>query len=155
MSVRASPQRLAREFALQALYQWIVARNAPDEVDTFTRGLAGFHKADAEHYARLLHGCIAQAQDLDHALAPFCSRKLESLSPVEHAALWIGAYELRHCPLWSAASILNEAIELAKRFGGAQGHRFVNGALDKLAKAWRADCALPAPPTQPSADDHA
>ena len=128
----------AREFALQALYQHLVGRNDADAIDTFTRDLSGFHKADSAHYDTLLHGCIEQAAALDALLAPLLDRKLAELSPIEHAVLWIGAYELQHCLDVPWRVVLNECIELAKAFGGTDGHKFVNGVLNKLAPKLRA-----------------
>jgi N utilization substance protein B len=127
----------AREFALQALYQHLVGRNDPAAIDAFTRDLAGFHKADAAHYDAVLHGCIEQAVELDALILPLLDRKLEELSPIEHAAMWIGAFELRHCPDVPWRVVINECIELAKEFGGTDGHKYVNGVLGGLAPALR------------------
>lgn len=130
-------RRRAREFALQALYQHQVGRNAAADVDAFTRDLSGFHKADSAHYDALLHGCVREAAELDALITPLLDRKLAELSPIEHCVLWIGAYELRHCldVPWRVA--LNECIELAKSFGGSDGHKFVNGVLHKLCAQLR------------------
>lgn len=127
----------AREFALQGLYQHLVGRNEAEAIDRFTRDLAGFHKADSAHYDALLHGCIAEADDLDAAIVPLLDRKLAEISPIERAAMWMGAYELIHCPDVPWRAVLNEYIELAKAFGGTDGHKYVNGVLNKLAPALR------------------
>jgi len=132
-----SARTRAREFATQALYQHLVGRNAAAEIDLFTRELSGFHKADSAHYDALLHGCIASSQELDAALAPLLDRPLVELSPIEHAVLWIGAYELQHCLDVPWRVVLNECIELAKSFGGTDGHKYVNGVLNQLAPQWR------------------
>lgn len=128
----------AREFALQGLYQHIVGRNPLEEVDLFTRDLAGFSKADAVHFDALLHGCVAEAAALDALVAPLLDRPLAEISPIEHAVLWIGTYELQSCldVPWRVA--LNEAVELAKEFGGTDGHKYVNGVLNGLAPTLRA-----------------
>ena len=128
----------AREFALQGLYQHIVGRNPLDEVDPFTRDLAGFSKADAVHFDALLHGCVDEAEALDALIAPLLDRPMAEISPIEHAVLWIGTYELKHCldVPWRVA--LNEAVELAKEFGGTDGHKYVNGVLNGLAPSLRA-----------------
>lgn len=128
----------AREFALQALYQHLVGRNETSAIDTFTRDLAGFSKADAAHYDALLHGCVAEAAELDSLITPLLDRKLTELSPIEHAVMWIGAYELKHCLDVPWRVVLNECIELAKSFGGTDGHKYVNGVLNGLAPALRA-----------------
>jgi N utilization substance protein B len=133
-----SARSRAREFALQALYQYLVGHNDAQAIDLFTRDLAGFHKADAMHYDALLHGCIKDAAELDALILPLLDRKLEELSPIEHGAMWIGAYEFLHCPdvPWRVA--LNECIELAKEFGGTDGHKYVNAVLNALAASVRA-----------------
>ena len=132
-----SARTRAREFALQALYQHIVGRNPSDDIDAFTRDLAGFHKADSMHFDALLHGCIAQANDLDALIQPLLDRPLSELSPIERGVLWIGCYEFQHCPDVPWRVVLNEAIELAKSFGGTDGHKYVNGVLHQLADRLR------------------
>ena len=133
-----SARSRAREFALQALYQYLVGGNEAASIDTFTRDLAGFHKADSVHYDALLHGCIREAQELDAFIVPQLDRKLEEISPIEHAVMWIGAYEFRHAPDVPWRVVLNECIELAKEFGGTDGHKFVNAVLNGLAPKLRA-----------------
>jgi N utilization substance protein B len=127
----------AREFALQALYQHLVGRNEPADIDLFTRDLSGFHKCDSAHYDALLHGCIVQGADLDKALLPMLDRPMVEVSPIEHGVLWIGAYELKHCLDVPLRVVINECIELAKAFGGTDGHKYVNGVLHKLGQQWR------------------
>lgn len=128
----------AREFALQGLYQSIVGRNAVDEIDPFTRDLAGFNKADAVHFDALLHGCVAESDALDALIVPLLDRPLAEISPIERATLWIGAYELRHCLDVPWRVVLNECVELAKEFGGTDGHKYVNAVLNGLAPSLRA-----------------
>ena len=128
----------AREFALQALYQYLVGRNDATAIDHFTRDLAGFHKADSAHYDALLHGCIRTADDLDALIAPKLDRKMAEISPIEHAAMWIGVFEFQHCMDVPWRVVINECIELAKEFGGTDGHKYVNGVLNGLAPQLRA-----------------
>ncbi len=128
-----SARTRAREFALQALYQHLVGRNAAADIDTFTRDLAGFHKADSAHFDALMHGCIAEAGVLDALITPRLDRPLAEISPIEHGVLWIGAYEFQHCLDVPWRVVLNECIELAKSFGGTDGHKYVNGVLHQLA----------------------
>jgi len=127
----------AREFALQALYQHLVGRNEPAAIDSFTRDLAGFHKADAAHYDALLHGSIEGAEQLDALIVPLLDRKLAEISPIEHAVMWIGVYEFQHCLDVPWRVVLNECIELAKEFGGTDGHKYVNAVLNGLAPQLR------------------
>ena len=128
----------AREFALQALYQHLVGKNDTSAIDTFTRDLAGFNKADTAHYDALLHGCVAEAAALDQLILPLLDRKMAEISPIEHAVMWIGAYEFQHCLDVPWRVVLNECIELAKEFGGTDGHKYVNGVLNGLAPNLRA-----------------
>jgi len=132
-----SARTRSREFALQALYQHLVGRNEATDIDAFTRDLAGFHKADSAHFDALLHGCVEQAGALDEVLAPLLDRPLAEISPIERGVLWIGAYEFRHCQDVPWRVVLNECIELAKSFGGTDGHKYVNGVLHKLAAQLR------------------
>ena len=136
-SARAARTR-ARGFALQALYQVMVGGNPADEVDIFTRDLSGFNKADAVHFDALLHGCAEHATALDALILPMLDRKLTELSPIEHAVLWIGAYELQYCIDIPWRVVLNECIDLAKEFGGTDGHKYVNAVLNQLALQLRA-----------------
>lgn len=132
-----SDRSRAREFALQALYQVLVGKNALDDVDAFTRDLAGFSKADSVHFDALLHGCVGQAAVLDALIVPLLDRKLDEISPIEHAVMWIGVYELQHCLDVPWRVVLNECIELAKEFGGTDGHKYVNAVLNALARQLR------------------
>ena len=134
-----SARTRAREFALQALYQHQVGRNPADSIDAFTRDLVGFHKADSAHYDALFHGCIESETALDGHILPLLDRKMAEISPVEHAILWIGAYEFTHCLDVPYRVVINECIELAKAFGGTDGHKYVNGVLHKMAPSLRAN----------------
>jgi len=136
-SARAARTR-ARGFALQALYQVLVGGNPAEDVDAFTRELSGFHKADTVHFDALLHGCAAQAVALDALILPLLDRKLNEISPIEHAVLWIGCYEMQHCLDIPWRVVINECIELAKEFGGTDGHKYVNAVLNSLAPQLRA-----------------
>ena len=132
------PRSRAREFAVQALYQHLVGKQDPESIDQFTRGLSGFHKADAVHYDALLHGCIRESGQLDALIVPLLDRKLEEISPIERAVMWIGAYEFLHAPDVPWRVVLNECIELAKEFGGTDGHKYVNAVLNGVAPQLRA-----------------
>jgi transcription antitermination protein NusB len=133
-----SDRSRAREFALQALYQRLVGKNGISDIDVFTRDLAGFSKCDSVHFDALLHGCTDEANDLDALILPLLDRKMEEISPVEHAVMWIGAYEFKHCLDVPWRVVLNECIELAKEFGGTDGHKYVNAVLNGIAPSLRA-----------------
>ena len=133
---RAAPKsarRRAREFALQGLYQWLLSGEEAARVVEHIREQEGFDKCDRAHFDALLHGGIEQAAALDAALARHVDRRTSQLSPVEHAVLMIGAYELIHCIKIPYRVAINEAVELAKAFGGTDGHKYVNGVLDRCA----------------------
>ena len=132
-----SARTRAREFALQGLYQHLVGRNPVQDIDAFTRDLAGFGKCDRVHFDALLRGCIADAQTLDQLILPRLDRKLDELSPIEHAIMWIGVYEFQHCLDVPWRVVLNECIELAKEFGGTDGHKYVNAVLNGVAPELR------------------
>ena len=103
----------------------------------------GYEKVDSVHFDALLRGGIEQAAALDAALARHVDRKTTELSPIEHAALMIGAYELMHCLDVPYKVAINEAVELAKAFGGTDGHKYVNGVLDQCAAELRPAEARP------------
>ena len=128
----------AREFAVQGLYQSLVGKNQPADIDVFTRDLSGFSKADALHFDALLHGCIAQAAQADALISTRLDRPLSEISPIERVVLWIGVYEMQHCPDVPWRVVLNECVELAKEFGGTDGHKYVNAVLNGLAPELRA-----------------
>lgn len=132
-----SPRARAREFALQAIYQYMVGKNDMSEVDRFTRDLDGFHKCNAEHYDAIIYGCAREASALNAELVKYLDRPWNEISPIEHAVMWIGTYEYLHCTDVPWRVVLNECIELAKTFGGTDGHKYVNGVLNKLGKALR------------------
>jgi N utilization substance protein B len=97
----------------------------------------GFDKCDAAHFDALLLGCIAEAADIDALLSRHVDRKTTQLSPIEHGVLMIGVYELTHCIDIPYKVAINEGVELAKTFGGTDGHKYVNGVLDKAAAELR------------------
>ena len=132
-----SARRRSRESALQGLYQWLVTGDDVAIIDAHVRELEDFNKVDREHFDLLLKGCIQEAADLDAILAVHVDRKTTELSPIEHGVLMIGAYELKHCVDIPYRVAINEAVELAKSFGGTDGHKYVNGVLDRAASDLR------------------
>ena len=132
-----SARRRSRELALQGLYEWLVGGSKAGTIDSHMREQEDFDKSDSAHFDALLRGCIAEAAELDAVLARYVDRKTTELSPVEHAVLMIGTYELKHCIDIPYKVAINEAVELAKSFGGTDGHKYVNGVLDKSAAELR------------------
>jgi len=128
-----SARRRAREFALQGLYEWLLSRGDAGAIDAHVREHEGFDRCDRAHFDLLLHGAIREAEAIDATLAAHIDRKVELLSPIEHAALMIGTFELMRCIEIPYKVAINEAVELAKSFGGTDGHKYVNGVLDKVA----------------------
>ena len=133
-----TPRHRAREFALQGLYQWLISQEDAGAIDAHIRNAHGFDKADAEHFDLLLRGTIRDVDNLRSEIVPLIDRAINQLSPVEHAALLIGAFELKHHIEIPYKVVINEAVELTKSFGGVDGHKYVNGVLDKLATSLRA-----------------
>lgn len=133
-----SSRRRSREIALQGLYEWLISSAEPGLIEAHMREQEDFDKCDKAHFDMLLHGCIAEAADLDALLARHVDRKTAQLSPIEHGVLLIGVYELKHCVAIPYRVAINEAVELAKSFGGTDGHKYVNGVLDKAAGDLRA-----------------
>ncbi len=133
-----TPRHRAREFALQGLYQWLMSQEDAGVIDAYIRDAHGFDKADREHFDALLHGVIREAVSLREEIVPLIDRSIAQLSPIEHAALLIGAYELKQHIEIPYKVVINEAVELTKSFGGIDGHKYVNGVLDKLAAKLRA-----------------
>lgn len=128
---------------MQGLYQWLLSGAEGSAIAADLTVMDGFGKADREHFDALLLGSIEQAAALDAVLARHVDRKTTLLSPVEHALLMIGIYELTHCIDVPYRVAINEAVELAKSFGGTDGHKYVNGVLDKIAAEIRPNEAKP------------
>ncbi len=128
-----TPRHRAREFALQGLYQWLLNNEDVGAIEAHIREAHGFNKADAAHFDALLYGTIKDVIALREGLTPLIDRPIALLSPIEHAALLIGAFELKNHIEIPYKVVINEAVELTKSFGGIDGHKYVNGVLDKLA----------------------
>ncbi len=128
----------ARELALQGIYEWRLSGKSARLIEQHTRGEKSLGRYDVELFAQLLNGVIAQHEALSAQVAPHLDRPIKELSPVEFSVLLLGAYELIQHPEVPYRVVINEAVELAKTFGGSDGHKFVNGVLDKLAAQVRA-----------------
>lgn len=128
-----SPRRRSRELALQGVYQWRLVGGDSAQIEKQICGEKGLGRYDSTLLKQLLGGVLAQHAKLEAAVAPHLDRGLAELSPIELSILLLGAYELTQHPEVPYRVIINEAVELAKTFGGADGHKYVNGVLDKLA----------------------
>ena len=142
MSSKSARHR-AREFALQGIYQWQVGGQDEAAIEAHTMQVTGFDKADAELYRLLLRGTMNDAEALQSVIQQFVDRPWHELSPIERGVLLLGAFEFKHHIETPYRVVLNEAIELAKEYGGTDGHKFVNGVLDKLAVELRPHEAKP------------
>jgi len=138
MAAVKSPRRRARELALQVLYAWQISGAPAGDLVEQMRALEGHDKADATLAEAVVRGVVGRAAELRPMIEEFIDRSFESLSPVERAILYIGAFELSQGLEPPFKVVLNEAIELGKSFGGTGGHKYVNGVLEKLAGRLRA-----------------
>lgn len=132
-----SRRRLARELALKGVYEWLLAGHELAAIEAHLSEDPLFAHADHLLFLELLRGATAQAPRWRAALSPFSKRPIEQLSPIEHAILLLAAVEFANHPETNHRVIIDEAIELAKQFGADEGFRFVNGVLDRYAKAMR------------------
>ena len=143
MAGKFNPQHaaraLARRLAVQALYRWQLNASPSAELLHEFAADADMPRADGEYFRALVQQAIDEHATLDAALAPFLAREASSLDPVEHAVLLVATIELRHRPQLPYRVIIDEAVGLARRFGATDGHKFVNGVLDRAARAWRPD----------------
>ena len=129
----AGNRRKSRELALKGLYQYLLS---PKELRLILHEMADepdFARADEAYFRNLLEGVYDQIPELDTRITKFLDRPIEELSPIEHAILLISAYELIFDVSIPYRVAINEGVELAKLYGGTDGHKYVNGVLDKLA----------------------
>ena len=129
-------RRKARTLIVQALYQWYISKSDPLEIE------AQFHeqnggKIDWEYFSEVFLEIPKQQEALDKHISPLLDRELNSLDPVERALLYLGTFELANRIDIPYRVVINECVELAKTFGATDGHKYINGVLDKLAKSLR------------------
>jgi transcription antitermination protein NusB len=133
----AATRSVARKLALQALYRWQLNDGPWQDLVQEFGDAQDMPKADREYFRELVEGVWGARQALDTRLAQMMDRAPDQLDPVEHAALLIGLYELTSRPEVPFRVAINEAVGLTKRFGGTDGHKFVNAVLDRAARALR------------------
>lgn len=133
MEKQKSRRRLARELVLQGIYQWRQAGGSVDFIEAQLRETEGFSRADEKFFVNLFNGALKDMAVLQETIQPFLDRPFKELSPVEFAILSLSTYELIHFSEIPYRAIINEAIELARTYGGSEGYKYVNGVLDKLA----------------------
>lgn len=132
-------RKRARRRALQALYAWQVSGNSMESVLKDFEHEQDMEQADLGYFHDLTRGIARELEALDAQLTPLLDRSVEQVDPIERAVLRLAAFELLHRPDVPYRVALNEAVELAKRFGSEQGHTYINGVLDQAAQAWRAN----------------
>ena len=126
-------RRKSRELALKGVYQLLLGGGKIADISRDLRDDDDYASADTEYFAELFEGVAAHLADLDLKLTPLLDRAISELSPIEHAILCIAGYELVHDHSIPYRVAINEGVELAKRYGGTDGHKFVNGVLDRMA----------------------
>jgi N utilization substance protein B len=137
-ATQKSPRHRARELALQGIYQWRVTGGESAQITKQINAEKNLGRYDKKLFSTLLCGAIDQHEEIEILIAPHLDRPLNELSPVEFAVLVLGTFELSSQPEVPYKVVINEAVELAKTFGGTDGHKYVNGVLDKLAAQLRA-----------------
>ena len=130
-------KRKARKLALQALYQWLMSGAELHEIEAQFRVINNMEKVDVEYFCRLLHDIPEHVETIEQQVSPFLDRDINGLNPIEHTVIRMGAYELLYCPELPYKVVLDESISLTKEFGSQDGHRYVNGVLNNLARQVR------------------
>lgn len=130
-------RRKSRELVLKAVYRGMINTGELKQVFLDMKDDPDYMKADEEYFKALLQGVTGKMHDLDQQISVFIDRKIGELSPVEHAILRIASFELMFDSSIPYRVAINEGVELAKLYGGADGHKYINGVLDKVAAAAR------------------
>ncbi len=137
--MKPSARHRSRELALQALYEWLLTKNPVDLIEKHFLDDIGSEKVDCEYFAVLLRGGIENCSEIDQLIKPYISRPIEGISPVELSVLRLATFELAYQPSVPYRVVINEALELAKKFGASEGYRFINAVLDQISKQLRQD----------------
>jgi len=136
---RAQQRRWARRLATQALYQWQLDHQDIGQVNAQFLTERDMGVADLAYFQELLQHTVQHIDAIETVIVPYLDRPMAQIDPVERAILWIGGYEMLYRADVPYRVIINEAVELAKTFGAEQGHRFINGVLDKIAQQVRSE----------------
>ena len=131
-------KRRARKLVLQALYQWLMSGQELPEIEAQFRVANNLDKVDMEYFCRILYGVPENLDSVQGSIIPFLDRAIDGLNPVELSVLRLGTYELLFCPEIPWRVVLDESISLAREFGSQEGHRYVNGVLNQVARQVRA-----------------
>ncbi|MFL6551055.1 MAG: transcription antitermination factor NusB [Povalibacter sp.] len=129
---------MARKLAMQALYQWQLTGQSSADINLQFLASEDMEGADREYFTELLKGCVDQAEKINALLKPLVDRPLDQLDPVENAILMIGLYEFSNRIEVPYRVVINEGVDLTKRFGATDAHKYVNAVLDRAARELRA-----------------
>lgn len=135
--INAAARHKARRFALQALYQWQIAKHSVNEIAAQYAEERLMPKADQSYFQELITEIPAKQQELDEQFQSFLDRGLTELDPIELAILRMAAYEMVVRLEIPYRVVINEAVELAKEFGAEESYKYINGIVDQLAKKLR------------------
>lgn len=135
--INPSARRNARRYALQAMYQWQIAGTSVSVIEAEFLNYHIDKKLDLAYFKELVHGVPDNLHDIDQEMMPFLGRPMHEIDPIELAVLRLAIYELKKRPDVPYRVIINEALELTKKFGSIEGHKFVNGVLDRIARKIR------------------
>ena len=139
MSQQSQKRRQSRRRALQALYQWEITEDDVRDIDAQFLATQDMSKVDIGYFQELLHAIPAALTEIDAELQLYLDRDVSRLDPIERNVLRIAAHELRERPDIPYRVVINEAVELTKTFGAEQGHKYVNGVLDAVARQLRSN----------------
>ncbi len=131
-------RRNARHYALQAMYQWQISGTPTQDIETQFIAHQIVKNVDLDYFKELIHGIPKQHTALDQEMVPFIRRPIEELDPIELSILRLAIYELQNRIDIPYRVVINEALDLTKRFGSIEGYKFVNGVLDQIARKIRA-----------------
>ena len=135
--MKPAARHKARIYALQSLYAWLLSNNHSQEIEEYFLINNDFTKVDTEYFVKLFRGVISNVDRLDQQMLPFLDRPLKELTLVELCILRIAIFELIECPDVPFRVVINEAVELNKKFGSTDGFKYINGVLDQVAKKLR------------------
>mgnify|MGYP001816203998 CR=1 FL=1 len=133
----AARRRKARHYGMQALYQWHMAGASLADIEAEFRADYDFSQVDLEYFQALLHGIPRCVDELEKTLEPLLDRRLDELDPIERTLLRMGTFELARRPDVPYKVVINEAVALARKFGATDGHKYINGVLDQVARQLR------------------
>lgn len=133
----SSKRHQSRRFAMQALYSHMLSGAEANDLLSHFRSEDSFTRCDPAYFDQLVRGVLAQRSQLEASIEGLLDRPVAQLDPVEHAVLLLASYELAHCPELPYRVAINEAVELAKLFGATEGHKYINGVVDRMARKLR------------------